>query len=65
MINRYNRHFDFDIMVSGFGVEDDLIVECANAVALVLKHNAKSDVNPIIIKNACDDFFGKSANILL
>ena len=65
MINRYSLHFDIDIMVSGFGVSDNLIDECANAVASVLKSNAMTDKNPIIIKNAYDDFFGKSANILL
>ena len=65
MINRYTLHFDIDIMVSGFGVSDSLIDECANAVASVLKSNARTDKNPIIIKNAYDDFFGKSANILL
>lgn len=65
MINRYSLHFDIDVMVSGFGVSDNLIDECANAVASVLKRNARTDKNPIIIKNAYDDFFGKSANILL
>lgn len=65
MINRYSLHFDIDVMVSGFGVSDSLIDECAKAVASVLKLNARTDKNPIIIKNAYDDFFGKSANILL
>lgn len=65
MINRYSRHFDIDIMVSGFGVDDYLIVECANAVASVLKSKARTDKNPIVVKNAYDDFFGTSANILL
>lgn len=65
MINRYSRHFYVDVMVSGFGVDDDLIVECANAVASVLKRNAMTDKNPIVVKNAYDDFFGTSANILL
>lgn len=65
MINRYSLHFDIDIMVSGFGVSDSLINECAKAVASVLKSKAKTDKNPIVIKNAYDDFFGTSANILL
>lgn len=65
MINRYARHFCCDVMVSGFGIDDKLMSVLAGAVSTAVKEYVGSDKVPIIVKNADDDFFGKSVNILL
>lgn len=64
MMNRYSRHFDCDIMISGFEVSLELLNECSKAVAKVIKEHSGNNLEPIIIHNAYDDFFGKSINVL-
>lgn len=65
MMNRYSHHFDYDVMISGFGIDDKLISVLAGAVSTAVKEYVGSDKVPIIVKNADDDFFGSSVNILL
>lgn len=65
MINRYAHHFDYDIMISGFGIDNKLLGYLCRAVSVAVKEYAGTDKPPIIVKNADDDFFGTSANILL
>lgn len=65
MMNRNLCHFDYDIMVSGFGIDDKLMGVLACAVSTAVREYAEADKVPIVVKNAYDDFFGSSVNILL
>lgn len=65
MMNRYSHHFDYDVMVSGFGIDDKLMGVLARAVSTAVREYAEADKVPIVVKNADDDFFGSSVNILL
>lgn len=65
MMNRNLCHFDYDIMVSGFGIDEKLMGVLARAVSTAVREYAEADKVPIVVKNADDDFFGSSVNILL
>lgn len=65
MMNKYAHHFDYDIMISGFEIDDKLMGVLVRAVSTAVKEYARADKVPIVVKNADDDFFGNSVNILL
>lgn len=65
MMNKYAHHFDYDIMIIGFGIDDKLMGVLACAVSTAVKEYSRADKVPIVVKNADDDFFGSSVNILL
>ncbi len=64
-MNRYSHYFDYDVMVSGFGIDDKLMGVLVRAVSTAVKEYAETDKVPVVVKNADDDFFGSSVNILL
>lgn len=57
------RTKEFDLMISGFGVSDDDLVSLTGALVSALQVLHPTAFDPVIIKNADDDLFGKSINI--
>lgn len=52
-----------EILVSGFECEDDLYCAAIGA-AMGLQTKYRSSLVPVIVKNASDDFFGNSYDII-
>lgn len=53
-----------NFMLSSFEASEEDIEIIAIAVATAMKLKYRSPETPVIIKNANDDFFGKSVNIV-
>lgn len=54
---------EYDLMISGFGISDDDLVSLTGALVAALQVLHPTSFQPVIIKNADDDLFGKSINI--
>lgn len=54
---------ELDLMISGFGVCDEDLASLAGALVAALQVLHPTSFEPVIIKNADDDLFGKSINI--